>query len=88
MRYRTARPALAGVASSCRVYDVVVDANDRLLCRVLGQHKKGLVHGCRFLVRYKAAEKIDAYVLRIYNPFGWNEASRSKLRRSRRRTTQ
>ena len=46
----------------------------------------GLLHGCRFATRYEAAEQIDSYVLRIYNPFGWNQASRSTLHRSSRRT--
>ena len=45
--------------------------------------RRGLVHGCRFSTRYEAVEKIDTYVLRIYNQFGWNEVSRSILHRSR-----
>ena len=35
---------------------------------MFGQLKQELVNRCRFATRKEAAEKIDAYFLRIYNP--------------------
>ncbi len=35
---------------------------------VFGQLKRELIHRCRFTSRKEAAEKVDAYFLRIYNP--------------------